>query len=134
MSSRLAPGSTSRRNVARAVTEPLRVRRLKLDWMLGDVTHEDYRMQEFMFAFPRLCATEGLDTGGVGAYQVLQPLFDFDFIPERFGDLGAATMPTGVVLAAEAFSRGDPEAHTCLLFGASVTTERGGLLLVRPPG
>jgi len=46
------------------------------------------------------------------------------------GDLGAAALPTALVLAAEGFTRGDPPtARTCLACASSAGPARGAVLL-----
>ena len=54
-------------------------------------------------------------------------------LPMRFGDLGAATLPTAAVLAAQALVRGAPPSQRCLLCASSVAEERGAVLLSALP-
>jgi 3-oxoacyl-[acyl-carrier-protein] synthase-1 len=117
----------------RSVIEPLKARRRKLDWIFADLTNEHYRGQEFQLALPRNLTPGGLDDGGRSFQPVARNPLRMDFIPERFGDIGAATMPTAAVVATEAFARGDPSAETCLLLGSSVGADRGAVLISSVP-
>ncbi len=74
----------------------------------------------------------GLDDGGASARRRVLDALRADWLPLRFGDLGAATMPTAAVLATESFLRGDPEASRCLLLGTSTVSARGAALLAAP--
>lgn len=100
-----------------ALADRLRDEGRAVDWWIGDVTGEDYRAHEFQLAFPR--ASAGVSRG--------EPTLEF--LPGLLGDLGAATLPTAVAVAAEGFARGDPRAATCVCFAGSVTGDRGALLL-----
>jgi 3-oxoacyl-[acyl-carrier-protein] synthase-1 len=113
----------------RGVTSRLKAQRRMLEWMISDVTNEDYRTHEFGLAVPRAGAPGGLDTGGKDYFQVIGPRFAYDFLPECFGDLGAASIATGMVLAAECFRRSVPPRRNCLVAGSSVCNERGAVLL-----
>jgi 3-oxoacyl-[acyl-carrier-protein] synthase I len=101
----------------------------RLEWLLGDLTNESYRTQEFQLAAPRAVAPGGLDSAGRDFQPVAAEEVQMDFLPMRFGDLGAATMPTGMVLAAQSFVRGSPAARPCLVIGSSVGKDRGAILL-----
>lgn len=101
----------------------------RLEWLLGDVTNESYRTQEFQLALPRAMAPGGLDSGGRDFQPVAADELQMDFLPMRFGDLGAATMPTGMVLAAQSFARGAPAARSCLVIGSSTGQDRGAILV-----
>ncbi len=101
----------------------------RLEWLLGDVTNETYRTQEFQLALPRAIAPGGLDSGGRDYQSIAADELQMDFLPMRFGDLGAATMPTGVVLAAQALVRGSPSPRSCLVTGSSVGGDRGAVLV-----
>lgn len=116
-------------SVMRALTRSLKKRRLQLDWLIADVTNENQRVHEWMLALSRALAPGGLDTAGKDFFQIAHNRLRTDFIPECFGDLGASTMPTAVVLASEAFSRGQPAAQQCLVVGSSTTPERSAVLL-----
>lgn len=100
-------------------------------WILGDLTHESYRGREFSLSLPRAFAPGGLDDAGASFAPRATEQIRTDWLPERFGDLGAATMPTAAVLAAESFVRGDPSAPRCVLLGSSVVPARGAVLLAR---
>jgi 3-oxoacyl-[acyl-carrier-protein] synthase-1 len=100
-----------------------------LEWLLGDVTNESYRTRELQLALSRAIAPGGLDSAGRDFQPVASDELQLDFLPMRFGDLGAATMPTGAIIAAQAFVRGSPMAKPCLVIGSSVGKERGALLL-----
>jgi 3-oxoacyl-[acyl-carrier-protein] synthase-1 len=115
--------------VMRGVTDRLRAERRRLDWMIGDLTNESYRARELMLALPRALAPGGLDTAGATYQPIAAEAFRGDHVPEGFGDLGAATMPTAVTLATQAFLRGDPRASTCMIVASSVGPDRGALLL-----
>ncbi len=98
------------------IRDRLHEERRTLDWILGDVTNEDYRAHELQLAFPRFVR------------DVVKGEIPMEFLPMAMGDLGAASLPTALAIAAEAFSRGDPRAETCLMFAASVGEDRGGVL------
>jgi 3-oxoacyl-[acyl-carrier-protein] synthase-1 len=115
--------------VMRTVSERLVAERRRLDWLLGDVTNESYRAHELSLAFPRAFAPGGLDDGGRGYQPVATEALRTDFLPPRFGDLGAATMATSAIIATEAFARGDPAAETCLVIGSADGSRRGAVLL-----
>jgi 3-oxoacyl-[acyl-carrier-protein] synthase-1 len=101
----------------------------RLEWLLGDVTNESYRTQEFQLAVPRAVAPGGLDSGGRDYQPIAAEELQMDFLPMRFGDLGAATLPTGAVLAAQSLARGSPSPRSCLVIGSSVSSDRGALLV-----
>ncbi|RZO66328.1 MAG: hypothetical protein EVA89_00505 [Sandaracinaceae bacterium] len=105
-----------------AVTEDIAARKDSVDWWLGDVSSESYRIKEFQLAFPRFSA-------GVSHGASLM-----EFIPSHLGDMGAATLPTAVALVTEAFSRGDPLARNCLAWASSDGSTRGAILLEHPHG
>lgn len=113
----------------RGVTKALKAQGRTIEWMLGDLTNEEYRARELVLAFPRAINPGGLDTGGRDYREVVAPTFRGDQLPEGFGDLGAATMPTAAVLAVEAFTRGDPAARNCLISGSSTGRDRGVIFL-----
>jgi 3-oxoacyl-[acyl-carrier-protein] synthase-1 len=102
---------------ARAATEMLREARWPLGWWMADTTAESYRMHELQLAWPRAAA--GLMT----------PASTLDFLPPHLGDLGAATLPTGVAVAIEGLQRGAPEASHCLITASSETPDRGAVLI-----
>jgi hypothetical protein len=52
-----------------------------------------------------------------------------ELLPPFLGDLGAATLPTAMVIAVEGFTRGDPAAQTCLACASSAGPGRGAVLL-----
>jgi hypothetical protein len=99
------------------LADRLRQERRRIEWILGDVTNEDYRAHELQLAFPRIVR------------DVTPPEFPLEFLPMAMGDLGAATVPTAVAIAGEGMSRGDPGAKTCVVFASSVGEDRGGVLL-----
>jgi 3-oxoacyl-[acyl-carrier-protein] synthase-1 len=103
-----------------------------LEWLLGDLTNENYRAMEFQLALPRAMAPGGVDSGGRDYQPVAEAEMRLDFLPLRFGDLGAATLPMGGILAAQAFARGGPAARSCLIMASSVGPERGAVLVVPP--
>lgn len=100
----------------------------RVDWLLGDVTNEGWRAHELQLALPRALAPGGLD-GGKGYRELVKPGARVDMLPLRFGALGAATLPTALVVASEAFARGDPVATHCLAFASSLGPARSALLL-----
>jgi len=102
---------------ALAATELMRESRQPLGWWLSDMTAESYRLYEFQLAWPRAAA--GL----------MPPESTLDFLPPNLGDLGAATLPTGIALAIEGLQRGAPVARHCLVTGSSVTADRGAILI-----
>jgi 3-oxoacyl-[acyl-carrier-protein] synthase-1 len=103
----------------RPISDRLASERRTADLWLADVTNENHRVHEWSLAYPRACA------GVTGEGTELQ------FLPSLLGDLGAATMPTGAVVAVEAFLRGDPGASTCVLTGSSDAGDRAAVLLAR---
>jgi 3-oxoacyl-[acyl-carrier-protein] synthase-1 len=112
-----AAGLTS---AVRVLCDQLEAEKRKLDWWLSDLTQESYRIHEFQLTFPRV--SPSFPPQGDRVFEALPPLL---------GDLGAATMPTALAIATEAFVRGDPAASTCLITGSSVGPDRGAVLLSR---
>lgn len=104
-----------------AVSDHLAASERTVDWWLGDVTTEARRLREFQLAFPRVSA------------RVSHAQTVLEFLPEHLGDLGAATIPTGIAIATEAFLRGAPRARNCVLFAASNGPDRAAVL-IRHPG
>ncbi len=104
---------------ANAVTARLRVERVGLDWWLGDMTGEPWRVHEFQLAWPRAAA----DT--------MAPTAALEMLPMNLGDLGAATMATGVAIAVEGLTRGGPLAQSCVVTGSSEGEDRGVVLVRR---
>lgn len=94
-----------------------------LDWWLSDATGESLRLQELQLAWPR------------AAHLAMTPEGSLDMLPSHFGELGAATMPTGVMLGVEGLRRGDPAGRTVLVTGSSDGGERGVVLFeaIPPP-
>lgn len=113
----------------RTATSGLPASGRRLEWLLGDVTNESYRTQEFQLALPRAVAPGGLDSAGRDFQPVALDELQMDFLPMRFGDLGAATMPTATIIACQAFVRGSPAGKSCLVVGSSVGRDRGAVLL-----
>lgn len=103
-----------------AVTDALEAEGRALDWWISDMTAEPYRVQEFQLAWPRAAARR------------MRPDGTLDFLASQLGDLGAATMGTGVCLAVEGFARAAPSANNCLITGSSGAGERGVVLVERP--
>ncbi|MBX3276030.1 MAG: hypothetical protein KF729_37610 [Sandaracinaceae bacterium] len=125
-------------NLGHGLTEVMRTctARLKhdhrtLDWIFADLTNETYRVREFLVALPRAIAPGGLDTAGATYQEIASPDLVTEFIPDGFGDLGAATMPTALALVSDAFLRGDPDAANCLIVGSSIAERRGAMLVRR---
>lgn len=106
----------------RGLTSALASRGEKIDWWLGDVSNEAYRVREFQLAFPRFSADVGHEDSSM------------EFIPTHFGDMGAATIPTAVTIAVEAFSRGATRARNCLVWASSHGATRGAVLVWRLEG
>lgn len=117
----------------RAVTRRLKAEGRRLEWMIDDLTNEEYRARELVLAMPRAIAPGGLDTAGQDYAQIAADAFRGDHLPECFGDLGAATMPTALALATQAFLRGDPAARNCLVTASSTGPDRG-VIFVRSAG
>ena len=99
------------------ISDRLRKERRRIEWILGDVTNEDYRAHELQLAFPRIVR------------DVTPPEFPMEFLPMAMGDLGAATIPTALAIAGEGLSSGDPAVKTCAIFGSSAGEDRGALLV-----
>lgn len=102
---------------ANAATERLRAAGAMLDAWYADMTAEQERVHEFQLAWPRCAA--GL----------MAPTSSLEFLPNAFGDLGAATMPTAVAVALEGMARGDPAGATALVTGSSDGDLRGAVLV-----
>jgi 3-oxoacyl-(acyl-carrier-protein) synthase len=102
------------------VADVLGRRSSKIEWMIGDVTNERYRTHELQLAFPRFTNRR------------TAPDAFIEFLPPLLGDLGAATLPTAMAVAAEGFLRGDPTARNCLAWACSDGPARGALLMERP--
>jgi len=118
----------------RSAAEGVRSQReARIDWLLGDVTNEGWRAHEMQLALPRALSPGGLD-GGRGFRELIVPGARTDMLPARFGDLGAATLPTALAVAAGAFAFGDPVATRCLAFASSYGPDRGALLLAPGEG
>jgi len=100
-----------------AVVKRLRREKRTLDWWISDATGEPFRVQELELAWPR------------AAHLAMTPEGRLDLFPSHFGDIGAATMPTGVAVAIEGLRRGDPFGRTCLATGSSDGGARGAVLL-----
>ncbi len=115
------------------ITARLKTDRRALDWLVGDLTNESYRSHELQMALARALAPGGLDDAGQSFHTVARDPLRMDFLPLRFGDLGAATMATAAVIASEAFLRGDPRAENCLLIGSSAHQSRGAVLMSTVP-
>jgi len=64
---------------------------------------------------------------------VLRPTATLDFVYPTLGDLGAAVMPTGVVLAIEGMRRGAPAARSAVVTGSSDGGARGVVLVAAAP-
>ncbi|HVG60599.1 MAG TPA: beta-ketoacyl synthase N-terminal-like domain-containing protein [Hyalangium sp.] len=119
--------------VMRTAALQLPARGHQLEWLLGDLTNESYRTTELQLALPRAVAPGGLDSGGREYHRITADEVRMDFLPLRFGDLGAATLPTAAVIASQAFIRGAPMASGCLLVASSVGQDRGAVLLTPVP-
>lgn len=118
----------------RAATGGQRDPNWRLEWLLGDVNNESYRSTELQLALPRALAPGGMDAGK-GYRPVAVDDLPVDFLPLRFGDLGAATLPTAAIIASQAFLRGVPKATNCLCVSSSQGPDRGAVLLrAAPPG
>jgi 3-oxoacyl-[acyl-carrier-protein] synthase-1 len=104
------------------LVDRLRAEGRSLDWILGDVTNEDYRAHEFQLTYPRIVR------------DVLKREIPVEFLPMSMGDLGAATLTVALSIVAEAMRRGDPQAETCLLHASSVGEARAGVLASRLEG
>jgi hypothetical protein len=99
------------------LADRVRQERRRIEWILGDVTNEDYRTHELQLAFPRFVR------------DATPPEFPLEFLPMAMGDLGAGTVPTALAIAGEGLSRGDPAVKTCLVFASSAGEDRGGVLV-----
>ena len=100
-----------------AATEPLRATKSALDWWMSDMTPETYRVHEFQLAWPR------------AASDIMSPQSTLEHLPTYLGDLGAATMPTGVAIALEGMKRRAPIASAALVTGTSWGVDRGAVLV-----
>jgi 3-oxoacyl-[acyl-carrier-protein] synthase-1 len=104
-------------HAALGATEGLREAGGQLGWWLSDMTSESYRLHEFQLAWPRVAA--GL----------MPPESTLDFLPPSLGDVGAATLPTGIAIAIEGMQRGAPAARHCLVTASSINGDRGAVLI-----
>ena len=118
----------------RAHTGSLKKARTQLEWILADVNNEERRTREWLLALPRALAPGGLSTGGRDYFEVAAPDLRTDFLPAVFGDLGAAGIATGLVLAVTAAQRGDPARRNVLAVGSDARNRRGAVLLSLPDG
>jgi len=105
--------------VLRALCDPLEAAKRTVDYWLSDLTHEPDRVREWMLSFAR--ASAGV-SGPETTAELLTPFL---------GDLGAATLPTALAIAAEAMARGDPAGRTCLACASSPGPSRGAVLLTK---
>lgn len=105
-----------------ALTDAMASRKERVDWWLGDVSNEPYRVREFQLAFPRFSA------------RVSHEESLMEFMPTHFGDLGSATIPTAITIAVESFCRGASNARNCLIWASSHGTTRGAVLIRHPGG
>lgn len=101
----------------RGLTTALVSRGEKVDWWIGDVSNEASRVAELQMALPRFTA------------DVAHPRSRMDLLPAHFGDLGAATIPTGLSIAVEAFTRRGTDAKRCLVWASSDGPTRGAVLI-----
>lgn len=113
----------------RGVTKALKAQGRTIEWMIDDLTNEEYRARELVLALPRAINPGGLDTAGRDYAELVAPTFRGDHLPEGFGDLGAATMPTAAALVVESFLRGDPPGRNCLISASSTGRDRGVIFL-----
>ena len=118
----------------RAHTASLRKARAQLEWILADVNNEERRTREWLLALPRALAPGGLSTAGRDYFEVASADLRTDFLPPVFGDLGAASIATGLVLAVTAAQRGDPARKNVLAVGSDARNRRGAVLLSLPDG
>lgn len=116
----------------RAHTTVLKKTRVLLEWILADVNNEERRTREWLLALPRALAPGGLSTAGRDYVEVASPRLRTDFLPVCFGDLGAAAMPTALVIAVTAAQRGDPAARNVLAVGSDARARRAAVLLSLP--
>ena len=116
----------------RAHTAVLKKARVQLDWILADVNNEERRTREWVLALPRALSPGGLSTAGRDYVEVASPRLRTDFLPVCFGDLGAAAMPTALVMAVTAAQHGDPSARNALAVGSDARNRRGAVLLSLP--
>ena len=105
--------------VMRVLADQMAAARRKVDHWLLDLNNERYRMEEWQQAFPR--ATAQVSTEGTR----------FELLPALLGDLGAATLPTALIVAAEGLSRGQSGFESCIASASSVGPDRGAILLSR---
>jgi 3-oxoacyl-[acyl-carrier-protein] synthase I len=103
--------------IAVALCKKLKQEKQRLAWWISDATGETFRIQELQLAWPR------------AAHLVMSREDRFDLLPTHFGDLGAATMATALVLGVEGLRRGDPDGHYCLATGSSPGGSRGAVLI-----
>jgi len=116
----------------RAHTAVLKKARAPLEWILADVNNEERRTREWVLALPRALAPGGLSTAGKDYVEVASPRLRTDFLPVCFGDLGAAAIPTALVVAVTAAQHGDPAARNVLAVGSDARARRGAVLLSLP--
>ena len=112
-----------------AVTRWMKGRGAMVDWLIADVNGEPERVEEWMLALPRAFVPGGLDTAGKDFREVAADRIRLDQLPECFGDLGAATLPTAAVVAVEGLQRGQPEAASCIVTSSIPRGPRAAVLL-----
>lgn len=100
-----------------AVCKRLKEEQRPLDWWLCDVTGEPFRTRELQLAWPRASNLAWTERSLL------------ELLPTHFGEIGAASMVTGVVLGMEGLRRGDPAGSSLLVTGSSRGGQRGVVLL-----
>ncbi|MEZ4329380.1 MAG: hypothetical protein R3B40_29390 [Polyangiales bacterium] len=100
-----------------AATAKLRRAGGELDWWMTDMTPEHLRAREFQLAWPRV------------AQGLMPPTATLDHLPSQLGDLGAASIPTGIALACESFRHSGSSARNCLVTASSVGHARAAVLV-----
>lgn len=100
----------------RAASDEAQKAGLRVGWSISDLSFELWRIKEWQAVITRTHAVWGEP-------QVMEAP------AQRLGNLGAAAMPLGIALAAEAWRRGHAPAPLAMVFAGSDSGERGAILL-----
>ncbi|MBM4356717.1 MAG: hypothetical protein FJ096_01270 [Deltaproteobacteria bacterium] len=101
-----------------SAAEPLETCGARAGWVLDDIGFEAFRQREWQTLLVR-------------AAQVVGAPFRLDSLAQRLGRLGAASLPLGLTLVAEAARAGEPTAEHAFVVGTSDGGERGVVAVSR---
>lgn len=115
---RAAPDGSLGSEISRAVAAAVGVGG-SVDLMLGDATPEPERIRRLQAALVRI------------ADIAATPSTRLEMLPDHFGDLGAATLPTGIAVAAQMFAREPAPPRRVLLWAGD--DDEAGAIVIRDP-